>query len=104
MSKQSDADLADYVEFVRKLWVVKSFPNTFADDLIPVMMEAGFIIDTVRDSISGETCVVWSGLCFDEEMVNYKFTATWAINMDKFTQSVVHYYDLVDLCIEPLEQ
>lgn len=104
MIKQTDDPaLQEYVQCVLSLWIVSTFPRTYAQDLIPVMMEAGFLIDKVVLSYSSDTWVQWIGSCYDESTDLYKFTATWTLNKDKFHLSEVHYYDLTDLCIEPLD-
>lgn len=105
MPSQIDNDLSEYIEFVRNIWVAKCFANTYADELISAMYDAGFIIDSIYSSFSSSVYIHWYGKCYDDNMVNYKFTATWIFNTEKFTpMSDKHYFELTDLDIEPLGQ
>lgn len=98
MSKQRE--LEEYRLCVYNIWVVSKFPRTFADDLMPVMMENGFLIDNVTASYGGDGTIAWVGSCYDVALASYKFKAVWTLNMEKFSASDLHYYELTDLEIE----
>lgn len=97
MPKQSD--LEEYAQQVYKIWIVSCFARTFARDLMNAMLEAGFLIDNVVASLSDADAIIWRGTCVDADLSVYAFVATWTLNMQKFTASDVHYYDLTDVCI-----
>lgn len=99
MPKNNDNLVQEYLDYVLGLWIVSKFPPTFAQDLLPIMTEAGFLIDKVISSVSGE-CVQWFGQCYDENQVMYRFEAKWMIDMELFSKSERHYYVLTDLNIE----
>lgn len=98
MSRQRE--LEEYCWCVYNIWVVSKFPHTFADDLMNVMMENGFLVDNVTTSYGGDGVITWAGSCYDETLASYKFKAVWTLNMEKFSASDIHYYELTDLEIE----
>lgn len=93
-----------YRQCVYDLWIVRAFAKTFANDLMKVLFDNGFLIDNVTLSASDDEHITWSGRCYDVDLTDYKFKATWTFNLEKFTgpNSQVHYYELSDLDIEPL--
>jgi hypothetical protein len=99
MSKQSDFE--EYRHSVRSIWIVQHFAMTFSNELIKLLMDNGFLIDNITVSYSDCDNIQWVGTCYDEDLVDYKFVATWTANMEKFVASDVHYYDITDLEIEP---
>lgn len=101
--RPNDNPELEYIRYVRGLWLVDQFPHTYADDLMPVMLEAGFIIDAVKSSLSNDNVVVWIGTCYDEDLVTYGFTATWEFNRTLFHKSVPHFFELADLAIEVVQ-
>lgn len=102
MSKSNDNIEQEYLDFVTELWVASKFAPTYSVDLIHTLLEAGFIVDGITSSTSGDDCIVWVGTCYDEDMIMYSFTATWTFNMELFTKSERHYYELSDITIEAL--
>lgn len=104
MPKQAnDDELLDYIKFVKGIWIVSKFPPSYAEDLIPALTEAGFIIDNITTAYGGSETNQWVGTCYDSDMIMYKFTATWTLNMELFCKSVLHYYELTDLDIEVMK-
>lgn len=97
-----DKSEAAYRWQVYNIWVASKFARTFADDLINVLLDNGFLVDNVTVSYSDCDQIRWIGRCYDESLTDYKFDAVWTVNMEKFTASDVHYYDLTCLDIEPL--
>jgi hypothetical protein len=104
MPKQGDdAELLEYIKFVKSIWIASTFPHTYVDDLLPVLTDAGFIVDSITIAYSGYPEIKWIGTCYDEDMIMYKFTATWTHNDELFLKAVLHYYELTDLDIEVMK-
>lgn len=92
---------AEYRQCIYDIWIASKFARTFADDLMGVMFDHGFLIDNVTVSYSWDEHIIWKGTCYDADLSDYVFNATWTMNMTKFSASDVHYYELTDLDIEP---
>lgn len=98
-----DNEEAQYRQCVYDIWATAKLAHTFHNELIDVMFENGFLIETVTVCVTDCETITWKGRCYDADLVDYKFTAEWKSNFEKFTASIPHYYDLACLDIEPVE-